>query len=373
MTTDSDILRLRLAQQRIEATAGPAALDPSRAVERLLALQAQDYPGALWSIGLRCTPGRTVADVGHAIAERRIVRTWPMRGTLHFIAAADVRWMLQLLTPRVLERAKGRRAQLGLDEAVFARASALFADALSSGGVCTRDEMMALLEAEGISPAGQRGYHILWTLAQRGLLCFGPPSGKHQTFVLLDEWIPAADEPPLSPAEALGRLAGRYLDAHGPATIADLAWWAGITKSEAHAGIGAIAHTLQRLQAGGAEYWLPAGVPTGDVARKAAGRVHLLPGFDEYQLGYTDRSLQLGTNREAYGATVSANGMFSATVVRGGRVVGTWKRTFKRGRVDIVVREFSPMSATGRHEVLRAAQRYGDFVGLEPRVDWQLA
>jgi hypothetical protein len=232
---------------------------------------------------------------------------------------------------------------------------------------------MALLESDGISPAGQRGYHILWTLAQQGLLCFGPPSGKQQTFVLVDEWIPAASEAPLSPAEALGRLARRYLEAHGPATIADLAWWAGITKSDARVGIGAIAHTLQRLEASGAEYWLPAGVPTGDLPRRAAGRVHLLPGFDEYQLGYTDRSLQLGKYREAYGATVSANGMFSATVVHRGRVAGTWKRTPKSGRVDIVVRQFSSMSATGRREVSRAAHRYGGFVGLEPRVNWQLA
>lgn len=373
MTTDSDILRLRLARQSIEAAAGSAALDPPAVVERLLALQAQDYPGALWSIGLRCAPSTTAADVEHAIAERRIVRTWPMRGTLHFVAAADVRWMLRLLTPRVLERVKGRRAQLGVDEAVFARAGALFTAALSSGGILTRDEMMALLEAEGISPAGQRGYHILWTLAQQGLLCYGPVLDKQQTFVLLDEWVPAADAPPLTPAEAFGKLASRYLEAHGPATAADLVWWAGITLSEARAGIGTIAHTLQRLEVGGAEYWLPARVPTGDPPRRATGRVHLLPGFDEYQLGYTDRSLQLGRHREAYGATVSANGMFSATVLRSGRVAGTWKRTFRSGRVDIVVREFSPMSATGRREVSRAARHYGKFVGLEPRVDWQRA
>ncbi|HEY8796178.1 MAG TPA: crosslink repair DNA glycosylase YcaQ family protein [Gemmatimonadaceae bacterium] len=90
------IASTRMANQQIELS---ACTTSSEVVGHLTAVQAQDYRGALWSIGLRL-PGSTVAQVERAIAERTIVRTWPMRGTLHFVAAADVRWMLRLLTPR---------------------------------------------------------------------------------------------------------------------------------------------------------------------------------------------------------------------------------------------------------------------------------
>jgi hypothetical protein len=79
-----------------------------------------------------------------------------------------------------------------------------------------------LLEEAGISTNNQRGYHLLWYTAQTGLICMGPREGKHQTFVLLDEWVPGTKE--LSKDEALALLAERYFTSHGPATIHDLTW-----------------------------------------------------------------------------------------------------------------------------------------------------
>src|SRR5919107_990273 len=108
-----DIALLRLVNQQI---AQPACAHPSEVVAWLGAVQAQDYLGALWAVGLR-TPGATEPIVEQALAEKTIVRTWPMRGTIHFVAAADVRWRLELLAPRVVRRSTSRRAQLGLDEA----------------------------------------------------------------------------------------------------------------------------------------------------------------------------------------------------------------------------------------------------------------
>ena len=153
----ADILRMRLRAQLIE---GGSAATPREVVSHLLAIQAQDYAGATWAIGLRL-PGSTLADIERAIAERTIVRTWPMRGTLHFLAAEDVRWLLALLAPRVVERAARREAQLGLSAATFARARKLFADALLGGRRLSRPDAMAMLEAGGVTPSGQRGYHIL--------------------------------------------------------------------------------------------------------------------------------------------------------------------------------------------------------------------
>src|SRR5262245_43986279 len=185
--TKSDIARLRLHNQRI---AYATIEKPGDVVAWLGAVQAQDYLGALWAIGLRMR-NAVEADIERALADRTIIRTWPMRGTLHFVAAADIRWMLELLTPRIA----ANNSQLflryfDLDESAFARSKDLVARALQGGRQLTRNAMYKMLEAGGVSAASQHGRHILWRLAQDGLICFGPREGKRQTFVLLDEWAP---------------------------------------------------------------------------------------------------------------------------------------------------------------------------------------
>src|SRR5262249_6842218 len=116
----SEILPRRLAGQRL---ASPRSASPAEAVAAPRAIQAQDHPAGLWAAGLR-TPDQKQADVVAAIAKGTIVRTWPMRGTLHFVAAADVRWMLALLAPRVIAASAGRHRQLELDDAAFRKSRA---------------------------------------------------------------------------------------------------------------------------------------------------------------------------------------------------------------------------------------------------------
>jgi hypothetical protein len=196
--------------------------DPDEVVRWLCAVQAQDYLGALWAVGLRmrsAPESATEAGVEQALADRRIVRTWPARGTLHFVAAADVRWMLGLLAARVILRSAGRYRQLGLDEATFARSKEVLTGALAGGKQLPREALYRVLDVAGISPAGQRGIHILSRLAQEGVLCFGARQGKQQMFTLLEEWIaPAA---PKTRAEALVELTRRYFTSRGPATVQD--------------------------------------------------------------------------------------------------------------------------------------------------------
>ena len=207
--TGFDLTRQRLYSQSI----APAVLEkPGDVVKRLGAVQAQDYLGALWAIGLRMKAA-TEKTIEQAICDRKIIRTWPMRGTLHFVAPEDVRWMLALLTPRIITNAARRHRQLELDAATFARSEILFTKALQGGRQLTRPEMMDVLEQDGISTAGQRGYHILWRAAQTGLICFGPRRGKQDTFLLLDDWLP--DGKALSRDKSLAEyLAGRGTSRH---------------------------------------------------------------------------------------------------------------------------------------------------------------
>jgi hypothetical protein len=128
---------------------GNRAVTPHDVVSHLGAVQAQDYLGALWAIGLRMRTA-VEADVERAIEERSIVRCWPMRGTLHFVAAEDVRWMLELLAPAVLARHRARlRRDFELDPRVLRRCRTLIERALRGGRQLTRAEIYATLGKRG--------------------------------------------------------------------------------------------------------------------------------------------------------------------------------------------------------------------------------
>lgn len=340
------------------------------AVSRLGAMQAQDYPGALWSIGLRLA-GVTRAHVERAIEDRTIVRTWPMRGTLHLVPASDVRWMLRLLTPRVISRTAARYRQLGLTDADFVRGRDLVTEALDGGRVLTRGELFEAIEQGGLAPTGQRGAHILSRLSMDAVLCFGPPRGKQPTFVLLDEWIPAGHE--LDRQEALRTIVERYFCSHGPATVQDFAGWAGLTVTDTRAGIALAADALRSITVDGREYWLAAdtAVPPPD-AGPAGAQAFLLPGFDEYMLGYKDRSAAL---RPEHAGRIcpGGNGVFYPTLVLGGQVRGTWKAVTRAGSIRIDATPFQPLDAAQQLAFEAPASAYERFTGVPVTLAWPSA
>lgn len=217
--------------------AGNGLATPHDVVAHFGAMQAQDYLGALWAVGVRMQGEATEGEIERAIAERRIVRCWPMRGTLHFVAAEDVRWMLGLLAPRVLRR-HGTRLErdFGLDTRTLRRCRTVAERMLRGGNASTRPELYAAFEAAGIATKGSRGLHILFALAHERVLCFGARRGKQPAFVLLDEWLPPSKPKPRE--EALAELATRYFRSHAPATPADFAWWSGLPLKEAKEAIG---------------------------------------------------------------------------------------------------------------------------------------
>lgn len=354
------LITRRLAAQHLlgNTPAPPAAANPDQVVAWLGAVQAQEYPAGLWALGLR-VPGTTEAHIESAIANRAIIRTWPMRGTLHFVAAADVHWMLRLLTPRVIARSAGRYRQLELDDKVFTRCRTCIVDALQGGKRLTRPEMYQLLERAGVATTGSRGLHILGHLAQQGLICFGPREGKQHTFVLLEEWVPRAGV--LEGEEALAELALRYFTGHGPATLADFVWWSGLTTTEAKAGLRSVESHLVRETIDGQTYWFsPAVNPTATTSLTT----HLLPVYDEYTVAYRDRSAVL----DPLYARQAGNGIFSPCVLVDGQVAGTWRRTVKKEAVRIHTKLFAPLPPASEQALSGAVRRYGQFV--EKAAEW---
>lgn len=349
-----DIGRQRLATQRI---AGNPCENPEAVVRHMGALQAQDYQQAVWAIGLRAGSA-TLASVEQAIEDGRIIRTWPMRGTLHFIPPDEVRWRLALSASRKLAADGRRMAQLELTTDIMARCSDLLGEALSGGKRLSRPDVMALLESVGISTQGQRGYHILWYLSQSGVLCPGPLDGKQQTYVLLDDWAPGARDLPRD--DALAELARRYVISHGPATEYDLAWWAGITLTDARHGLELASAGLITDVIDGAAYWMAAETPAPP-PQDASG-VFLLPGFDEYLLGYKERGAVLAAD---YAPRIipGNSGVFRPMIVVAGQVVGTWKRKIIKTTVEVTLEPFVPLDHV-EGQLDEAAGRYATFLGL---------
>ena len=184
---DLGVLRL-IAQQ----VAPPGATTAADAVRRMTAMQAQDFASAVLAVALR-TQSRSRAEVHEALDTGRIVRSWPMRGTLHFVAAEDLSWMLSLTAERSIASSEKYRAQLGLDLTMIERAREAAIETLHGGGRISRADLLAVWEKAGLN-VKDHGYRLIWHLAQTRTLCIGPTGrtptdATEQHFVLFDEWI----------------------------------------------------------------------------------------------------------------------------------------------------------------------------------------
>jgi hypothetical protein len=333
---------------------GPATV--AGVVEWFGAMQAQDVNSGLWSLGVRV--GGTLAEINAALERREVLRTWPMRGTVHFVPAADAHWMLELTGVRVLGGAAKRRESLGLDEKTVDRAVEILGEVLAGGGRMTRSECLAALTEGGVEITGQRGYHLLWYSAQRGVTAIAPHVGKEQTFVLLDEWVPAPRRPERD--EALGIIAERYFRSHGPTTRKDFAGWTGLTMADCKTGIAVAGAALSTVEVDGVEMITGAEPP---VATAGAGEWLALPGFDEYLLGYKDRSMMADPVQLA-AIIPGGNGVFQSTIVRGGRVVATWKRTLARKGVTVTVQTLTTFTAKDHRRAAEALEPFAAYLGL---------
>jgi len=358
--TVRDLARPRLRNQRLRA-APPA--EPADAVRWMFAMQAQDFAGALWSVGVRA-PGSTQADVTAALDDGRIVRSWPMRGTLHLMAREDLPWMLDLTGPRMLAAGAPRRRQLGIADRTLALARDAIGAVLVGGRSATRPELFALLEAIGEATGAQRGITMLGALCQSRVLCLGPRRGAQHTFVLFDEWLPAT--PPRDRGEALGDLALRYFRSHGPATARDLAWWTGLLAADVRVAVASARHALDELDVDGVPHYQATDSPA--VGAGAGGPrddepcTLALPGFDELLLGYRDRAPSL---RPEWAERVvpGKNGLFLPTIVDCGQVVGTWRRTRRTRETIVETTEFRELDDGARSRFGAAIEAYGRFVG----------
>lgn len=324
--TTREILHARLHLQGLDA---PPFKTPAEMVRHFGAVQAQDFFGSLWAVGQRVA-NATEQSVEAALNDGSIVRSWPMRGTIHYTAPKDLRWMLDLLSERAIAKSIPYQRDAGLTKKDFIKSRKIIEKELEGKRIVDRNEFYEILERKKIDTKNTRGLHIIGQLAREKVICFGPRKGKQPTFVLLDDWIPATKT--LSRDEALAELTLRYFKSHGPATVHDFAWWSGLTIGDATRGM---------------ELAKEIGFNKHEIGKKPI--INLLPCYDEFLVAYKERE--------------NMRIIFSPTISLNGHIVGSWKRTITKKGVSIKTKLFEKISKQANAALQKQLDRYADFIG----------
>ena len=343
------IIAQRLVNQQLEQ---PRFQTPGEVVNWLGAVQAQEYAGAVWSLGLRL-PGARKSVINQAFDDGELLRTHALRPTWHFVMPADIRWILDLTAPRVHAANGYWYRKFELDDTLFSRSAEVLRTELQ-GQPRTRAELAAALARVGIQAGGLRLGYLMMHAELEQLICSGPRRGKQFTYMLLDERVPPGN--PVERDAALAELTRRFFTSHGPALIQDFVGWSGLTIADARAGLHLAGSQLSEQHVDGKHYWN--GVATA--APGATSNAYLLPQYDELFSGYKDYSAFMDS-RHAEQARTAA---FFNVVMVDGRLVGNWRRTIKGRTILVETAPWRAWSAAEQDACAAAGDRLGAFVGL---------
>jgi hypothetical protein len=305
--------------------------NPEDVVSWMGAMQAQDFNMAKWAVALRL-PSATHAIIQNAFDKGEIIRTHAMRPTWHFISRKDVSWMLDLTAPQIRTSARSRHKELELTPVILKKSLKALEKILAGVSHMTRDELVAALEKNRIVTGGQRAAHILLWAELEKIICSGPTVGKKNTYALFQKRV--KDEITLTRDEALMNLAMRHFQSHGPATLQDFVNWSFLPIADARKAIEFIRNDFTSEKLGSQTYWFK----DWKLSKAQVERLHLLPAFDEYIIGYKDRSACLPAKHKS--TVISINGIFWPVIVLDGIVIGLWKKTRAKDRVKIEFKFF---------------------------------
>lgn len=347
------ILQLRLINQQI---AGTSFTKPSHIVSWLGAMQSQEYAMAKWAIGLRL-PGSTSHQIEDAFNKGEILRTHVLRPTWHFVAPADIRWMLKLTAPRVHAFNAYYYRQRGFNDKQFKRCHNIIIKALQGGNHLTRTELQEALAKSKVKAEGEHLSTIMMHAELEGIICSGPRKGKQFTYSLIDERVPAAKA--LQRDEALAKLFRQYFASRGPAMLQDFCWWSGLTVKDAKDAVEMLGDELRSEVIEGKEYFLMADHHVEKVSLNKPYATFLMPDYDEYGIAYKERSALI----DKYdGASRTENPVYNRMIVVDGRIVGSWKPGAGKRGVEITTAFFNEISAAKMKSVDAAIKRYKAFV-----------
>ena len=349
-----------------------AAENPIAAVENMLALQAQLPSSIPWAINLRVkTP--SIGAINEAFESAELVRSWPMRGTIHVTSAKDHHWLRQVLRHRYRAWMRSFEEE-GLTCARIEEAAQIAYSSIASAGPQSREELCAAWEQEGIRTgtrpqreaalrAGEKGTfldrrHLFLALHIEGFLVGGPRRGN--SFLFCDaRTLPVAEGVAQGEADheaALAELARRYAWGHGPVSVEDFSRWTSLTKRESRAAL----ERAVRLRSDRPIVLGESGYQRADLdsllsrCGDAARALFSCPSFDEVHVGYADRT-SLATQEAERAICPAKNGMFRPIVIKDGRVIAVQDPRKGYAFLDAVRDEYD-------QALLEKAQEIGEYL-----------
>jgi len=350
----SDIPKHRLLNQKI---AESNLSSPEEVVSYMAAMQAQEYAMAKWAIGLRL-PNSKDATIEEAFNKGEILRTHILRPTWHFVAPKDIRWILKISAPRVHAINAFMMRKMELDTQIYHRSNDIITKALEGNKQLTRTELNQELQRNKIKSNGISLSLLMMHAELEGLICSSARKGKQFTYALLDERIPETKT--LTEDEALAELTQRYFRSRGPATLQDFVTWSGLTVTSARKGLNSVKENFNFEILNEKEYIFH------QQELKVLDKLQtsfLMPDYDEYGIGYKDRSAILEPKVEKP-INPRDNPIFNRMIVVDGKIIGSWYRTITGDKLVIETRPFNGFSKTDKIKIKQAAEHFAHFLGI---------
>lgn len=337
----------RLRRMRLSDPLGPRSL-PKLAAE-LGGIQAQVHSAAELQAAVRLDGLKPGAVERALYTNRSLVKTWMMRGTIHYLDPIDLPvWAAASATRQTWNKPYWQKA-FGIKEKDVEAAIELVPKVLGSKTLTREeiaDEVHRSTRNKALDELMRQGWgSVLKIVAAEGLLCFGPPKGRNVTFVRPDRWLKSWTKPP-STDKAIEEVFRRYLASHGPATREEFARWWGFAPPDATKVIDRLGDELVKVDRAGDKAFLL----TDDIKTLATAteddEIRMLGMFDAYTLAGLPHEEIVPKKRKALVYRTGA--WVSQVVMRGGRVIGVWthERKPKGTNVDVKLFEKGPSKET---------------------------
>jgi len=349
-----EISHHRLASQKL---LGENKNSPQEIVHHLGAMQAQDYAMAKWAIGSRCDSSEK--EIEEAINSAKIIRTHILRPTWHFVSADDIYWMLDVSGPQVKKIVISSVKKSDYDIQKLDKVNAAIEKILSGNNHLTREEIMQELDIKKSSGQDFLSAAIMMNAELEGLVCNGKMKGKQMTYALLGERV-SKPKTKLTKEEGLAKLAKRYFESHGPATLLDFSWWSGFSPTICKNIINAIELQLNSTVIDNQTYWF---VNQNNKQDYLNQNVHFLPAFDELLISYKTREASILFEHQS--KVFTNNGIFKPIILENSKVIGTWKRIIKKDHVKIETEFFNETEKHEKEILFEGIRTFEKYLGTK--------
>ena len=346
MIANTRVLSQQLSKQSFDK--------PKDLVSWMGAIQAQSYEMSKWAVGIRTKSAR-ISDVEEALQKGEILRTHILRPTWHLVAAEDIRWMLALSSKRIKAAIESYGKYLDIPNNLYSKSFHLIEKILEGNKSMTKQEIGEEITRSGITIDTIKMNHLIMQAEAEGIICSGIYQGSKNTYALLEERVAPAKK--LEKEEALARLATKYFQSHSPASLQDFTWWSGLSITEARQAIKLIEPNLIADRFASENVYIH---ESYDKNIKTDNGLYLLPSYDEYLISYKDRTTVL--DLQHHSKAFSNNGIFQPVILHQGIIIGNWKKSIKKGGINIEASFFEQDTRIDNDLINKASERYKNFV-----------